>query len=325
VLVERKEAALPLNAQAELLSLSRSSLYYQVVPVSAEEIAIKHRIDAIYTDYPFYGSRRMQATLNKDDQIDISRQRVQRYMREMGIAGICPGPNLSRRDAEHRIYPYLLRGVTAAHSDHIWGVDITYIRLKGGWLYLVAVIDWFSRYVISWELSQTLEMPFVVAAVERALAQATPRIWNSDQGSHFTSPQYTELLLAAGVQISMDGKGRASDNIFTERLWRTIKYEEVYLKEYASPKEARRSLADYLDFYNYRRRHQSLDYETPAAIYYGLPTESASGPLDVPEPVKAGDDRAVHKWKTAKERAVSHLHTAPTTMATSFPIPIGKE
>ena len=316
---------MPLNAQAELLNLSRSSLYYQVVPVSAEEIAIKHRIDAIYTDYPFYGSRRIQATLNKDDQIDISRQRVQRYMREMGIAGICPGPNLSRRDAEHRIYPYLLRGVTATHNDHIWGIDITYIRLKGGWLYLVVVIDWFSRYVISWELSQTLEMPFVVVAVERALAQATPRIWNSDQGSHFTSPQYTELLLAAGVQISMDGNGRASDNIFTERLWRTIKYEEVYLKEYASPKEARRSLTEYLDFYNYRRRHQALAYETPAAIYYGLPTASASAMPDTLTFGQPSDDRAVDKWKTAKESAVYHLPTASTTTATSIPISIGKE
>lgn len=290
-----------------------------------EEIAIKHRIDAIYTDYPFYGSRRIQAVLNNDDHIDISRQRVQRYMREMGIAGICPGPNLSRRDAEHRIYPYLLRGITAAHSDHIWGVDITYIRLKGGWLYLVAVIDWFSRYVISWELSQTLEMPFVLAATERALAQATPLIWNSDQGGHFTSPQYTQLLLAAGVQISMDGKGRATDNIFTERLWRTIKYEEVYLKEYASPKEARRSLAQYLDFYNYRRRHQSLDYQTPASMYYGQPTASANEMPDTLTPVQPGDDQAVDKWKTAKESAVYHLPTASTTTATSFPISIGKE
>jgi putative transposase len=295
------------------------------VPVSAEEIAIKHRIDAIYTARPFYGSRRMQATLNKDDHIAISRQRVQRYMREMAIAGICPGPNLSRRDAAHWIYPYLLRGITAGHSDHIWGVDITYIRLTGGWLYLVAVIDWFSRYIISWELSQTLEMPFVLAATERALAQATPLIWNSDQGSHFTSPQYTELLLAAGVQISMDGKGRATDNIFTERLWRTIKYEEVYLKEYASPKEARRSLAEYLDFYNYRRRHQSLDYETPAFIYYGLPTEAASEMPAALTPVPPGDDQAVDKWKTAKESAVYHLPTASTTTATSIPISVGKE
>jgi putative transposase len=316
---------LPLKAQAGLLNLSRSSLYYQAVPVSAEEIATKHRIDAIYTDYPFYGSRRIQAVLNHDDQIAISRQRVQRYMREMGIAGICPGPNLSRRDAEHRIYPYLLRGISAAHNDHIWGVDITYIRLTGGWLYLVAVIDWFSRYLISWELSQTLEMPFVLAATERALAQATPLIWNSDQGSHFTSPQYTALLLAAGVQISMDGKGRATDNIFTERLWRTIKYEEVYLKEYASPKEARRSLTQYLDFYNHRRRHQSLDYQTPASIYHGRPTQSGGERPATPMPVQPDDDRAVDKWKTAKERAVYHLPTASTTTTTLFPISIGKE
>jgi len=316
---------LPLNAQADLLTVSRSSLYYQAVPVSAEEIAIKHRIDAIYTDYPFYGSRRMQAVLNKDDQIDISRQRVQRYMREMGIAGICPGPNLSRRDTEHRIYPYLLRGITAGYRNHIWGVDVTYIRLKGGWLYLVAVIDWFSRYVISWELSQTLEMPFVLAATERALAQTTPLIWNSDQGSHFTSPQYTQLLLTAGVQISMDGKGRATDNIFTERLWRTIKYEEVYLKEYASPKEARRSLTQYLDFYNHRRRHQSLDYQTPAATYHGPATQSARERSATLTLAQTGDDQAVDKWKTAKERAVYHLPTASTTTATSFPISIGKE
>ena len=324
-LIDRTEPELPLKVQAGLLNLSRSSLYYQVVPVSAEEVATKHRIDAIYTAFPFYGSRRIQAVLNHDDQSDISRQRVQRYMREMGIAGICPGPNLSRRDAEQRIYPYLLRGVSAAHNDHIWGIDITYIRLTGGWLYLVAVIDWFSRYVISWELSQTLEMPFVLAATERALAQATPLIWNSDQGSHFTSPQYTALLLAAGVQISMDGKGRATDNIFTERLWRTIKYEEVYLKEYASPKEARRSLTEYLDFYNHRRRHQSLDYQTPAATYHGPATQSAGERSDRLTPAQTGDDQAVDKWKTAKERAVYHLPTASTTTATSFPISIGKE
>ncbi len=295
-LVEKTDGELDLQAQADLLNLSRSSLYYQALPISAEEIAIKHRMDAIYTAYPFYGSRRMQATLVKDDQIDISRQRVQRYMREMGIAGICPGPNLSRRDAEQRIYPYLLRGITAGHRHHIWGVDITYIRLKGGWLYLVAIIDWFSRYVISWELSQTLEMPFVLVATERALAQATPLIWNSDQGSHFTSPQYTALLLAAGVQISMDGKGRASDNIFTERLWRTIKYEEVYPREYASPKEARRSLAEYLDFYNYRRRHQALAYQTPAATYYGRPASPADEMPDALPLAQASDDPAVDKW-----------------------------
>jgi putative transposase len=179
-------------------------------------------------------------------------------MREMGLTAIYPGPNLSRRHPEHRVYPYLLRNVTAASPNHVWGIDITYIRLHGGWLYLVAVSDWFSRYVVSWELDQTLEMPFVVSAVERALAQTTPVIWNSDQGSHFSSPQYTQLLLAAGVQISMDGKGRARDNVFTERLWRTVKYEKVYLNDYAHPKAARRSLTSYFGFYIHLRRHQSV-------------------------------------------------------------------
>ena len=267
--MERETSELSLKTQAELLSLSRSSLYYQPVPVSAEEVALKHAIDEIYTRYPFYGSRRVTVELRQNRQFKVARETVQRYMREMGIAGICPGPNLSRRNAEHKVYPYLLRNVTADRPNHVWGVDITYIRLRSGWMYLVAVLDWFSRYVVSWELDQTLEMPFVVATVQRALAQATPVIWNSDQGSHFTSPQYTQLLLNAGVQISMDGKGRALDNIFTERLWRSVKYEEVYLNDYANPKEARRGLAEYLHFYDYHRPHQALNYQTPAAIYYG--------------------------------------------------------
>ncbi len=269
-LVERGAAALPLAQQAELLSLSRASLYYQPVAPSAEEIAVKHRIDELYTASPFYGSRRITAQLQREAQV-INRKTVQRYMREMGIAGISPGPNLSRRQSEHRVYPYLLRGLTCQRPNHIWGIDITYVRLAAGWLYLVAVLDWFSRYVISWELEETLEMPFVLEAVERALEQARPEIWNSDQGSHFTSPQYTERLLAAQVQISMDGKGRALDNIFTERLWRTIKYEEVYLHSYTTPKEARQGLTRYLDFYNHQRLHQSLAYRTPAEVYFKEP------------------------------------------------------
>ncbi len=246
MLVERENAELPLATQCKLLSLNRSGLYYRPVPISEKEIALKHAIDEIYTRHPYYGSRRITAHLDKYHQITVARETVQRCMREMGLAGICPGPNLSKRNAEHKIYPYLLRHLTAAYPNHVWGIDITYIRLRGGWLYLVAVLDWYSRYVISWELDQTLEIAFVLAAVQRALAQAQPVIWNSDQGSHFTSPQYTQLLLVAGVQISMDGRGRATDNIFTERLWRTIKYEEVYLQDYASPRDARRSLAEYL-------------------------------------------------------------------------------
>lgn len=186
----------------------------------------------------------------------------------MGIAGISPGPNLSKRNKEHRTYPYLLRGLTISHPNHVWGIDITYIRLKRSWLYLVALIDWYSRYVISWELDQTLEIDFVMEAVKRALSQQKPVILNSDQGSHFTSPKYIDLLKENEVNISMDGKGRALDNIITERLWRTIKYEEVYLKEYDSPKEARQELGNYITFYNQKRIHQSLDYKTPQAIYY---------------------------------------------------------
>ena len=266
-LVEREHAELALNVQAELLGLSRASLYYRPVPPSAEEIAIKHRIDEIYTRYPFYGSRRITAQLCREE-ILINRKAVQRHMQQMGIAGICPGPNLSKRNAAHRVYPYLLRQITAAYPNHIWGIDITYIRLAAGWMYLVAILDWFSRYVIAWELDQTLEIAFVLAAVDRALAQAQPSIWNSDQGSHFTSPQYIERLVARNVQISMDGKGRALDNIFTERLWRTVKYENVYLNDYGTPRAARQGLAQYLDFYNKERPHQALGYRTPAEVYF---------------------------------------------------------
>jgi putative transposase len=265
--VEREHPELPLTAQADLLSLSRSSLYYHLRPPSLEEVAIKHRIDALYTQYPFYGSRRITAHLRREGLV-INRKAVQRHMREMGIAGIAPGPHLSRRDSAHRVYPYLLRDVPAAYPNHVWGIDITYVRLYAGWLYLVAVLDWYSRYVVSWELDQTLALPFVLTAVERALAQATPVIWNSDQGSHYTSRQYLDLLTTAGVQISMDGKGRAMDNIFVERLWRTVKYEEVYLRDYASPRQARQGLHGYMMFYNEARPHQALGYRTPAETYF---------------------------------------------------------
>lgn len=265
-MLEPTSTELSLKTQAELLSISRSSLYYCPMPPSAEEVAIKHRIDEIYTRWPFYGSRRITVVLNQDE-IAVSRPTVQRYMREMGIAGIAPGPNTSKPAPHHKIYPYLLRNVAASYPNNVWGIDITYIRLHGGWMYLVAVIDWFSRFVVAWQVDQTLELPFVLNAVDRALAQATPMIWNSDQGSHFTSPQYLERLLAAGVQISMDGRGRAADNIFTERLWRSVKYEEVYLNDYASPREARLGLSRYFHFYNFERPHQALDYRTPAAVY----------------------------------------------------------
>ncbi len=255
-----------MTEQVELLGISRASVYYQPRTPSGEEVAIKHRIDAIYTDHPYYGSRRMQFSLQQE-QRTISRQTVQRYMREMGIAAIYPGPNLSRRNQQHAVYPYLLRHVTASYPNHIWGIDITYIRLHGGWRYLVAVLDWYSRYVISWQLDQTLELPSVLDAVDRSLLQAQPTIWNSDQGSHFTIEPYLERLKLAKVRISMDGKGRALDNIFTERLWRSIKQEEVYRKDYETPRECRQQLTEYLAFYNARRPHQSLRYQSPAEWY----------------------------------------------------------
>ena len=198
----------------------------------------------------------------------VNHKAVARHMREMGLAAIYPGPNLSKRAHQAAIYPYLLTNVTASAPNHVWGIDITYIRLRSSWMYLVAVLDWYSRYILSWELDQTLHLPFVLEAATRALQLARPTIWNSDQGSHFTSGAYLNLLRTHGVQISMDGRGRALDNIFTERLWRTIKYEEVYLKQYESPRQARQELAAYLQFYHERRLHQALDYQTPAEVSF---------------------------------------------------------
>jgi len=266
-LVEREEGDLPIVVQAELLGVSRSSVYYQPVPPSPEEIALKHRIDEIYTEHPFYGSRRVGVQLRREGVV-VNRKAVQRHMHEMGIVGISPGPNLSRRNLQHQVYPYLLNAVRAGHANHIWGIDITYIRLSRGWMYLVAILDWFSRYVVAWELDQTLEIGFVLRAIDRALTSATPEIVNSDQGSHFTSQEYIGRLKASDIAISMDGRNRALDNVFTERLWRTVKYEEVYIHDYDSPRSARDGLERYFAFYNDERPHQSLGYQTPSEVYF---------------------------------------------------------
>jgi putative transposase len=266
-LIDWNREELAVSTQADLLSLNRSSLYYQPVPPSEEEIALKHRIDQIYTESPFYGYRKITKQLQLEG-MQVNHKAVARHMREMGLEAVYPGPNLSKRAYQAGIYPYLLKNVVANAPNHIWGIDITYIRLVKGWMYLVAVLDWYSRYVVSWEVDQTLQLPFVLEAVTRAFQIGVPDIWNSDQGSHFTSTPYISLLKAQGVRISMDGRGRALDNIFTERLWRTIKYEEVYLKQYESPRQARRELATYLHFYNERRLHQALEYRTPAELYF---------------------------------------------------------
>ena len=264
-MLEKDNPQISLKMQAELLGISYSSLFYQAVPPSPRELAIKRRIDEEFTAHPFYGSRKLVAVLRPE--LGVSRPTVQSYMREMGLFALVPGPNTSKAAAQHEIYPYLLRHIVADRPNHVWGIDITYIRLQHGWLYLTAVLDWYSRYVVSWALSQTLELEFVLTAVDHALLQAVPEIWNSDQGSHFTSPRYLERLQSENIKISMDGRGRALDNIFTERLWRTVKYEEVYLHEYDSPKEAYHQLATYFNFYNFERPHQALDYQTPSQVY----------------------------------------------------------
>lgn len=276
-MVDANDKNLTIARQAELLNVNRSSLYYRSRLPAPDVVELKHRIDEIYTELPFYGSRRMAAELHLRHGLIVNRKAVQRHMREMGIAAIFPGPNLSRRAHQHAIYPYLLRNVRAQERDHIWGIDITYIRLRSAWMYLVAIIDWYTRFVLAWELDDTLEMPFVLAAVDHALTISKPMIWNSDQGSHFTSPKYIERLEKQRIKISMDGKGRALDNVFTERLWRTIKYEEVYLNDYASPKEARVRIGAFMRFYNEKRIHQSLGYETPASWYHAVAPGSIAG------------------------------------------------
>lgn len=269
VLHIEKDKVIPIAAQADLLGISRGSIYYQRVEVSVEELGLMNRIDELYTDYPFYGSRKIAKQLTLDLEQKVNRKRVQRLMRVMGIEAIYPSPNLSFNNLPHPVYPYLLKGLVITRPNQVWGVDITYIRLSSGFLYLVAFIDWFSRFVLSWQLSNTLETEFVLEAAEKSLNWGTPEITNSDQGVQFTSQDYIDLWLKEQVKISMDGRGRAMDNIFTERLWRSLKYEEVYLKSYSSPKEARESISKYFDFYDFKRLHQSLGYKTPAEIYFG--------------------------------------------------------
>lgn len=265
-LIEWNRGTLPLNAQAELLGLNRSGLYYEPAPPSPETVALRHKIDEIYTQRPFLGSRRITWELRREG-FPVNRKAVQRHMQEMGIRAIYPGPNLSKREMKSRIFPYLLRDMKIEKPDQAWGIDITYIRLSGGWMYLAVLIDWFSRYIVEWELDQTLETDLVLKPVKRAFEKVRPEIFNSDQGSQFTSDDYIELLKNADVKISMDGKGRAIDNIFTERFWRSLKYEEVYLKDYESPREARAGIAGYIEYYNFARPHMSLGYGIPGEFY----------------------------------------------------------
>jgi putative transposase len=265
---------LSVRRQCELLGLSRSSLYYEPGGEAAEDLRLMRRIDEQYTARPFYGSRRMTIWLNEQGE-EVNRKRVQRLMRLMGLEAIYPKPRLSLAGKGHRIYPYLLRGVKVERRDQVWSTDITYVPMPTGFMYLAAVIDWYSRYVIAWRLSNTLDGSFCLEMLEDALRGGRPEIFNTDQGVQFTAAAFSGRLESAGVAVSMDGRGRALDNVFVERLWRSVKYEDIYIQGYDTVPGLHHGLAKYFAFYNDERPHPSLDYRTPAAVYRG--TEVKTG------------------------------------------------
>ena len=259
-----------MRRQCEILGVNRSTLYYKSVRPDPEELELMRRIDELHLELPFYGSRRIAQELRARGLV-ANRKRVQRLMRIMGIEGIAPKPNTSHPAPEHPVYPYLLRGLSICRPNQVWAADITYIPLTRGYAYLVAIMDWYSRRVLSWRLSNTLDGSFCVEALQQALSRfGQPEIFNTDQGSQFTAETFTGELLARGIKISMDGRGRCIDNVFVERLWRSLKYEEVYLNDYDDLVEARGEIGRYLGFYNNRRQHQKLGHQTPASFYDGL-------------------------------------------------------
>jgi len=266
-LIEPGNKELTVSDQCALLNLGRSSFYYKRGGVNEKDLFFMGEIDKIYTKYPFYGVPRITRELKEQGNL-VNHKRIERLMGVMGIEAIFPKRNLSKPNIQNEVYPYLLRNLKPKYPNHIWGVDITFIKLKRDWLYLFAVLDWYSRFVLSWSLSTNLETEFCCDTLEKALKIGIPEIHNSDQGSQLTAKEYLEVLKShPEIKISMDGRGRAFDNIFTERLWRTVKYEEVYLKDYENYNEAKENLSSYFNFYNSKRLHQSLGYKTPISVY----------------------------------------------------------
>jgi putative transposase len=265
-LIEIGHPQLSISRQCELLGLSRSSFYYQPATQTEENLTLMNLLDKEYTAHPFKGSRRMMLWL-RDQGHPVNRKRVQRLMGLMGLEAIYPKPKLSASGGTHKVFPYLLRDVPIERPDQVWSTDITYIPLAKGFMYLAAIIDWYSRYVISWRLSNTLEGDFCLEMLQEALGKGRPEVFNTDQGVQFTAQAWTGRLQAAGVAVSMDGRGRCLDNVFVERLWRSVKYEDIYLKCYEGVPALRRGLGAYWTFYNEERPHQSLDYRTPARVY----------------------------------------------------------
>jgi putative transposase len=264
--IDAEDADFSMRRQCELVGVARSGLYYRPAEESAENLKLMRLLDCQYTKTPYYGVRRMTVCLRREGW-EVNEKRVRRLSRVMGLEAIYPKPKLSQPGEGHRIYPYLLRDLKIERANQVWSSDITYIRMAGGWLYLAVVMDWFSRYVLSWRLSRNLESDFCVEALSDALRRGRPEIFNTDQGSQFTSDGFTGQLKEHGVSISMDGRGRCLDNVFTERLWRSVKYEEVYLKDYREFADAQRGLGRYFRHYNRERPHQALDYRTPAEVY----------------------------------------------------------
>ena len=264
-----RDTDLPITRQCELLSLNRSTVYYRLQDVPEMDLKLMRRIDEMHLKRPFYGSRRIRDWL-QDEGYDINRKRVQRLMRQMGIRALYPKPRTSKPGKGHKIYPYLLRDLVIDRPNQVWATDISYIPMAKGFVYLVAVIDWYSRKVLSWRLSNSMDTDFCIDALEEALSRyGCPDIFNTDQGAQFTSEAFTDVLKEAGIDISMDGKGRWIDNVFVERLWRSVKYEEVYLKAYETVAEARTGIGTYFQFYNSERRHQSMNRQTPDQVYAG--------------------------------------------------------
>jgi putative transposase len=268
-LVDHDDPALPVVTQCRLLKIARSTLYYQPVPARADDLTVMRRMDELYVASPFYGTRRMVAVLRREGVV-INRKRARRLMRLMGLEAIYQKPDTSRAHPEHEVYPYLLRGLAIGRPNQVWCADITYIPMAKGFVYLVAVMDWFSRLVLSWRVSITMDADFCVEALREAMDRyGSPEIFNTDQGTQFTSEDFVGELEGRGVRVSMDGRGRYLDNIFIERLWRSLKYEEVFIKAYGTVIEARRGIGGWLAFYNDERPHQALDYRTPREIFEG--------------------------------------------------------
>ena len=276
-LIDPDHASLSIRRQCELLGLPRSTLYYEPATETTENLHLMRLLDEHYLKMPFYGSRRMTAWLQAEGHA-VNRKRVQRLMGIMGLEGLMPRRSISRAAKGHRVFPYLLRGVAITHPDHVWSTDITYIPLRGGFVYLTAIMDWYSRYVLAWRLSNRLDGAFCVEALDAALAGGQPAIFNTDQGSQFTSDAFVGRLLDRAVAVSMDGRGRGLDNVFIERLWRSLKYEDIYLKDYATVDELYEGLLRYFELYNHERLHQSLDYQTPYRVYHwGAESRSRRG------------------------------------------------